>query len=104
MSWKRKLINRKKWINPDPNKIFSYIPGKIVKIFVTEGQEVQEGDSILIFEAMKMKNRLVFHKSGSFLQAFFCDPVGFFVSHQYKIGIFTGFFPVDHENNQKTYN
>ena len=59
-----KFINRKKWINPNPNKIFSYIPGTIVKIFVTEGQEVQEGDSILIFEAMKMKNRLVFHKSG----------------------------------------
>jgi biotin carboxyl carrier protein len=59
-----KFINRKKWINPDHNKIISHIPGTIVKVFVTEDQQVQEGDSILILEAMKMKNRLVFHKSG----------------------------------------
>jgi biotin carboxyl carrier protein len=60
-----KFTNREKWINPDHNKILSHIPGTIVKVFVTEGQQVQEGDSILILEAMKMKNRLVFHKSGS---------------------------------------
>jgi biotin carboxyl carrier protein len=59
-----KFINRKKWINPDHNKILSHIPGTIIKVFVTKGQQVQEGDSILVLEAMKMKNRLVFHKSG----------------------------------------
>ncbi|MCB0377649.1 MAG: acetyl-CoA carboxylase biotin carboxyl carrier protein subunit [Bdellovibrionales bacterium] len=32
------------------------MPGKIVNVMVTEGQEVKEGDSILIMEAMKMEN------------------------------------------------
>ena len=62
--YNRKFENRKRWINPDTRKILSYIPGTIVKVFVTEGQNVQDGDNILILEAMKMKNRLVFSKSG----------------------------------------
>ncbi len=32
------------------------MPGLILKIMVTEGQEVKKGDSIMILEAMKMEN------------------------------------------------
>jgi biotin carboxyl carrier protein len=34
----------------------SFIPGTIVEIFVKEGQEVKAGESLMILEAMKMKN------------------------------------------------
>ena len=59
-----KFENRKKWEAPDPQKILSTIPGTIVKIFVKEGQEVKEGDQMLILEAMKMRNRIMFHSGG----------------------------------------
>jgi len=59
-----KFENRKKYELPDTNKIISYIPGTVMKLFVKEGQEVNKGDNILILDAMKMKNRLIFDKSG----------------------------------------
>lgn len=34
------------------------MPGMILKLLVTEGQEVQKGDPLLILEAMKMENVL----------------------------------------------
>jgi glutaconyl-CoA/methylmalonyl-CoA decarboxylase subunit gamma len=34
------------------------MPGKIVKIFVKPGDELKEGDPILIMEAMKMENEM----------------------------------------------
>jgi biotin carboxyl carrier protein len=36
----------------------SEMPGKIVKIFVSPGQEVKAGDPLLIMEAMKMENEM----------------------------------------------
>lgn len=37
------------------------MPGLVLSIAVSEGQEVQEGDKILILEAMKMENSLMIH-------------------------------------------
>ncbi len=54
-----KFENRKKWENPDINKIYSYIPGTILKIFIKPGQAVKEGQNMLILEAMKMQNRIL---------------------------------------------
>ncbi len=34
------------------------MPGKIVKIFIQEGQEVKTGEPLLIMEAMKMENEI----------------------------------------------
>lgn len=59
-----KFENRKKYESPDPNKIMSYLPGTVMKLFVKEGQEVKKGDDILILEAMKMKTHLIFETSG----------------------------------------
>jgi biotin carboxyl carrier protein len=38
------------------------MPGLVLKISVSEGQDGKEGDSVLILEAMKMENNIVLHK------------------------------------------
>jgi len=47
-----------------PLNINSPMPGKVVQVLVQEGQEVAEGDGLLIIEAMKMENELRAPKSG----------------------------------------
>jgi biotin carboxyl carrier protein len=64
-TYNRKFENRKKWDSPDPRKIVSFIPGTVVKVYVKEGQEVKPGDNMLILEAMKMKNKVVFHREAT---------------------------------------
>ncbi|MER5500872.1 MULTISPECIES: biotin/lipoyl-containing protein, partial [unclassified Streptomyces] len=39
--------------------------GTIVKIAVEEGQEVQEGDLIVVLEAMKMEQPINAHRAGT---------------------------------------
>ena len=46
----------------------SPMPGNILKIQVTQGQQVKEGDVLIILEAMKMENEIVAPKSGSVAQ------------------------------------
>ena len=53
----QKWVNRKKWEEPNPYLLTSHIPGTIMQIEVKEGQEVQEGDVLLILQAMKSKSR-----------------------------------------------
>ncbi len=60
----KKYINRKVWKINDPSMIFSVIPGVVTKIFVAEGNKVEEGDKLLILEAMKMKNIITVPYSG----------------------------------------
>ncbi|MEL5961311.1 biotin/lipoyl-containing protein, partial [Streptomyces sp. CLV115] len=43
----------------------SPMQGTIVKIAVEEGQQVQEGDLVVVLEAMKMEQPLNAHKSGT---------------------------------------
>ena len=57
-TYTKKFINRKVWTDPNPNNVVSYIPGTILEIKVEEGQQVEEGEVILILEAMKMRNRV----------------------------------------------
>lgn len=59
-----KFENRRTWQNPDNRKITSSIPGTVIKIFVEEGQEVMAGEQMLILEAMKMKNKILFSVDG----------------------------------------
>jgi biotin carboxyl carrier protein len=42
----------------------SYIPGTICEVFVKEGQKVKEGESLLILEAMKMRNQITMPRNG----------------------------------------
>ena len=60
----QKWVNRKKWEEPNPYLLTSHIPGTIMQIEVKEGQEVQEGDVLLILQAMKMNNKLAAPFSG----------------------------------------
>ncbi len=54
----KKYENRRKWEAPNPKEVKAYIPGTIIEVKVKEGQEVKEGDLLLILEAMKMKNEI----------------------------------------------
>ena len=46
----------------------SPMPGNILKIQVSQGQQVKEGDVLIILEAMKMENEIVAPKAGSVAQ------------------------------------
>ena len=48
--------------------IKSPMPGNILKINVSNGQKVNEGDVLLILEAMKMENEVVATKGGTVAQ------------------------------------
>jgi len=54
----KKYQNRKPWVDPNPYEIQSIIPGTIISVFINEGDVVNEGEPILILEAMKMLNRI----------------------------------------------
>lgn len=57
----KKMLNRKKH---EHKNLTAIIPGTVIEIFVCEGQIVKEGDLMLIIEAMKMNNRIVFNIGG----------------------------------------
>lgn len=44
------------------------MPGNILKINVAPGQKVEEGDVLIVLEAMKMENEIVTTKSGTVAQ------------------------------------
>lgn len=48
----------------DPGQVAAIMPGKILRVAVTEGEKVQEGDVLVVLEAMKMENELRAKKSG----------------------------------------
>lgn len=52
----KKYLTRKQYAKPEKNKVYSFIPGTILKINVSLGQCVKKGDSLLVLEAMKMQN------------------------------------------------
>ncbi|MDX9759138.1 MAG: acetyl-CoA carboxylase biotin carboxyl carrier protein subunit [Bacteroidota bacterium] len=52
----KKFMRRTPYAKPDPRRILAFIPGVIQDIIVQPGQRVKWGDSLLILEAMKMRN------------------------------------------------
>lgn len=54
-----KFKNRKAYKPTDPKAVVTNIPGIINEVFVKSGQKVKKGESLLILEAMKMKNHIV---------------------------------------------
>ena len=50
------LRMRKKGDEEQNDRITSPMPGKVVKILVTPGQEVKAGDTAIVIEAMKMQS------------------------------------------------
>ena len=66
LTWK--FENRVKWVTPDPNHIYSFIPGTIIDIFVKPKQKVKEGETLLLLEAMKMQNQVRMPFDGEILK------------------------------------
>ncbi len=62
--------SRKKYEDKDPNKILAVIPGTIVEILTKTGKRVNEGDVLLILEAMKMRNAVVAPHDGTIEKIF----------------------------------
>lgn len=59
------FLERKPWEPKDPKKILSFMPGTVEQIMVREGDEVKEGDVLMIFRAMKMSNRMISPVTGT---------------------------------------
>lgn len=53
-----------KGARPRKREIKTSMPGIIVKVFVKEGEKVEEGQAILVLEAMKMQNEIKAPQSG----------------------------------------
>jgi biotin carboxyl carrier protein len=47
-----------------PTGVTSMMPGKVVRVLVREGDEVQAGQGLVVVEAMKMENEIASPKSG----------------------------------------
>jgi biotin carboxyl carrier protein len=54
----KKWLAHKPYTERDPGKIYSFIPGTILKVFIKDGQKVKMGEQLLILHAMKMDNIL----------------------------------------------
>jgi len=55
------------------NKIKAPMPGKILKIFVSEGQQVDANTRLFILEAMKMENEVVAPQAGKIKKILFAE-------------------------------
>ena len=66
-------ISSEEKIYADPKnerEVGSSIPGKIVKVLVSEGEEVKKGDKLFIAEAMKMETNIVANIDGKVKNVF----------------------------------
>lgn len=54
----KKFANRRVWEYPDSKKIVSYIPGTVIEQYYKNGDQVKEGEPIMLFEAMKMQTKV----------------------------------------------
>jgi biotin carboxyl carrier protein len=53
------------WDDHGPRKITAAMPGKVVRLLVREGDEVESGAGIAVVEAMKMQNEIKSPKKGT---------------------------------------
>jgi biotin carboxyl carrier protein len=60
----KKFENRQIYETPNDNLIISFMPGSVIDILVKKGQKVEEGEVILILEAMKMYNNITMPFNG----------------------------------------
>jgi biotin carboxyl carrier protein len=47
-----------------PERVVSLMPGKVVRVLVNEGDEVEAGQGVVVVEAMKMENEIAAGKAG----------------------------------------
>ena len=63
-TFSKKFLNRKPYVIPDPNKLFAFIPGTIMQVFVKEKQKVKKGEKLVVLQAMKMNNIILAPHNG----------------------------------------
>lgn len=51
--------------NQNGEPVKAPMPGNVLKILVSEGQKVKEGDVVMVIEAMKMENEITAIKAGT---------------------------------------
>jgi glutaconyl-CoA/methylmalonyl-CoA decarboxylase subunit gamma len=56
--------SRRKSSDADSNAVTAIMPGKIIRVLVTPGQDVNSGDPVCVLEAMKMENELRASQTG----------------------------------------
>lgn len=49
-------------------KITSPMPGKVVRVLVTEGQQIEPGQGLIVVEAMKMQNEMKASRAGKVIE------------------------------------
>ena len=59
-----KYKNRKPWSQPDKRQVIAFLPGTVTQILVEKGDLVEEGQTVIRFEAMKMVNNVQSPVSG----------------------------------------
>lgn len=68
------------WISPLPNPIHKQdakgslhapMPGQIIRVDIEQGQQVQQGDTLMILEAMKMEHAIVAPTDGTVTSIFY---------------------------------
>jgi biotin carboxyl carrier protein len=64
----KKFKNRKIWKIPNQNMVFSFIPGTVVDVFVKPGQKVNQGETLMILDAMKMHNNVMMPFDGEVIK------------------------------------
>ena len=53
-----KYKKRKPWLPPDNRKVIAFLPGTVTHILVKKGEQVDEGQTVVKYEAMKMINNV----------------------------------------------
>jgi biotin carboxyl carrier protein len=60
-------------VEPGAGAVLAIMPGKVIRLLVEPGQEVQEGQAVCVLEAMKMENELQARQDGT-VQAVYVEP------------------------------
>ena len=66
----RLRAGRSGFVVEGPQVVVAPMPGKLVKILVKVGEEVKEGQGLVVVEAMKMENELKSPKAGKVTELF----------------------------------
>ena len=64
LALRESTMKAKKGAKLRKREIKTSMPGRIVKVFVKEGDKVREGQAVLVLEAMKMQNDIVSDVTG----------------------------------------
>jgi len=55
---------REERVKQGPDEVVTQMPGKVVRLLVAEGEEVEVGQGLVVVEAMKMENEIAAGKAG----------------------------------------